>query len=385
MSSMALQWHWPAISHITTWEKTHHLWSWIFQRAHLSSFLIIMPLCPTLMSMLVMSPCPPYLMAKADQCLVTVLIQGYLRLQHVCQVVLGNATELPTTPVTYSGFFSHSQQPEDIKPRSTVGVFPIFFEKAASMAMQKHAILMAKKAIEFVNPGQVPVIVGDCPLYALQKKCQWKYPDEVGESKMVCFMGFLHVEIVSQECGGNLLAGSWWDLMFFQAKDFTSGVTVSILGGKHVKRTRYAYQLTLVWLHALRVQAYNEYCQEEWGPHVSMEMWEKNLAGKSLTICYWTTMRDYLLTNYRFVRGQRMGDWPLTLSACDELCPWFFTFGHTNSARWMPVFLKDMACLPETHPSIYNAFMEGKFVVQRGEKKLSHMALDQSQEHSIKF
>ena len=51
----------------------------------------------------------------------------------------------------------------------------------------------------------------------------------------------------------------------------------------------------------------------------------------------------------------------------------------------MPVFLEDMACLPETHPSIYNAFMEGKFVVQRGEKKFSLMALDQSQEHSIKF
>ena len=196
-------------------------------------------------------------------------------LQHVCQVVLGNATELSTTPVTYFGFFSHSQQPEDIKPRSTVGVFPIFYEKAASMAMQKHAMLMAKKATEFVNPVQVPVIVGDCPLYALQKKCQWKYPDEVGESKMVCFMGFLHVEMVSQDCGGNLLAGSGWDRMFFQAKVFTSGVTVSILGGKHVKRTRYAYQLTLAWLHALRVQAYNEYCQEEWGPHVSMEMWKK--------------------------------------------------------------------------------------------------------------
>ena len=79
MSSMALQWHWPAISHMTTWEKTHHLWNWIFQRARLSSFLIIMPLCPTLMSMLVTSPCPPYLMAKADQCLVTVWIQGYLK------------------------------------------------------------------------------------------------------------------------------------------------------------------------------------------------------------------------------------------------------------------------------------------------------------------
>ena len=80
-----------------------------------------------------------------------------------------------------------------------------------------------------------------------------------------------------------------------------------------------------------------------------------------------------------------MGNWPLTLTACDDLCPWFFAFGHTNYARWMPVFLKDMACLPETHPSVHEAFMEGKFVVQRSDKKFSLMALDQSQEHSIKF
>ena len=80
-----------------------------------------------------------------------------------------------------------------------------------------------------------------------------------------------------------------------------------------------------------------------------------------------------------------MGDWQLTLSACEDLCPWFFAFGRTNYARWMPVFLKDMSALPETHPSVHNAFMEGKFAVQRSDKKFSTMALDQSQEHSIKF
>ena len=46
--------------------------------------------------------------------------------------------------------------------------------------------------------------------------------------------------------------------------------------------------------------------------------------------------------------------------------------------------MKDMAFLPETHPSVHEGFMEGKFVVQRNDK-FSLMALDQSQEHSIKF
>ena len=49
----------------------------------------------------------------------------------------------------------------------------------------------------------------------------------------------------------------------------------------------------------------------------------------------------------------------------------------------MPVFLKDMARLPEVHPTVHAAFMEGSFVVHRGDKKASLMALDQSQENSI--
>ena len=114
-------------------------------------------------------------------------------------------------PVTYSGFYSHGQHAEDIRPRATVGVFPIFEEKASTMAMQKHEMLVVKKSIDFINPCQIPVIVGDYPLYAQQKKCQWVYPDEVGESKMVSFMNLLHIEMTSQECGEKLLAGSGWE------------------------------------------------------------------------------------------------------------------------------------------------------------------------------
>ena len=63
--------------------------------------------------------------------------------------------------------------------------------------------------------------------------------------------------------------------MFPHAKIFTPGVATSLLGGRHVKHTRYSYQLTLAWLHILKVQAYNKYCQGSYGPHESKDMWEK--------------------------------------------------------------------------------------------------------------
>ena len=102
-------------------------------------------------------------------------------LNHLHNVITEKDEKLQEMPVTYSGFFSHGQCTEDVRPRATVGVFPIFYEKASTMAMQKHSMVVVKKAIEFVNPGQVPVIEGDCPLYAQQKKCLWAYPNEVGE------------------------------------------------------------------------------------------------------------------------------------------------------------------------------------------------------------
>ena len=46
MSSIALPWHWPAISHMTKLEKARHLSSWIFLRGNISSSLLVVPLCP---------------------------------------------------------------------------------------------------------------------------------------------------------------------------------------------------------------------------------------------------------------------------------------------------------------------------------------------------
>ncbi len=39
------------------------------------------------------------------------------------------------------------------------------------------------QAIEFFNPGQIPVTAVDAPLYAIAELMQWKWPDTHGEDK----------------------------------------------------------------------------------------------------------------------------------------------------------------------------------------------------------
>ena len=194
------------------------------------------------------------------------------RLKHMHKVLAGKQGELQDIPMTCSGFFARVAIMLDQGPVWVFFLLLLFLRKSSINGNAKTCNVYVKKATSFVNPVQIPVIVVDCPLYAIQKKCQRRYPQEVGESEMVCMMGFLHIEMASQECGGSLLAGSVWDRMFTQPKIVTPGVSASLLGGKHVTRTRYAYQLTLAWLHMLKLQAYAEHCQLIWGPHETMDM-----------------------------------------------------------------------------------------------------------------
>ena len=72
------------------------------------------------------------------------------------------------------------------------------------------------------------------------------------------------------------------------------------------------------------------------------------------------------------------------VQVCDELCNWFHALDHTNYARWLPVHVRDMVMLSDTHPEVYDKFMKGNFVVQKSGKKFSLIAKDQAHEQSNK-
>ena len=83
----------------------------------------------------------------------------------------------------------------------------------------------------------------------------------------MCMLGMLHTEMTMQECGGQLMNGSGWENMFHMAGIFPPGVAKSLLGGSHIKRTRTIYMLTVVWLHILEDQAYQQYLDRSIAPY----------------------------------------------------------------------------------------------------------------------
>ncbi len=70
-------------------------------------------------------------------------------------------------------------------------LLPLLVEKTTAMA--RHVMIVLKHATEYLNPGQIPVMFGDHPLYAKMKLLQLEESDIFGE---VCVMlGDLHIEM----------------------------------------------------------------------------------------------------------------------------------------------------------------------------------------------
>ena len=65
--------------------------------------------------------------------------------------------------------------------------------------------LVVKRAVQHLNPGQIPVLAADQPLYALAKHVQWTWPDTHGEDHFVIMFGGLHIEMAMLQLLGDCL------------------------------------------------------------------------------------------------------------------------------------------------------------------------------------
>jgi hypothetical protein len=231
---------------------------------------------------------------------------------------------------------------------------------------------------ETLNSGQTPVLGADQPLYAIAKQLQWSFPDKVGEDKLVVMMGALHIEDKMHQMMGKLLRDSGWSNILTQAQVLTSGRAQSVLDEHHIKRTRYAHQVSVMALYLLRQTSYSEYCSSVQGPPESLVMWSVKSKTHNPQFKFWSMIIDLELLVCRFIRSLHKGDFLLYVQVCNELCSWFHVLDHTNYARWLPVHVRDMVQLSERHPQVYSEFLKGNFVVQRSLHKFSLIGKDRA-------
>ena len=76
-------------------------------------------------------------------------------------------------PITWAAFHSVAQQDSDFGV-TIISLLPLFPDDSKSVAMIRHSMDVIQRAVEFLNPGQVPVFTVDQPLFAIAKRIQWQ-------------------------------------------------------------------------------------------------------------------------------------------------------------------------------------------------------------------
>ena len=66
-------------------------------------------------------------------------------------------------------FKSSLQSDDNEKPRANIGIVPLFPDKAASVPIVKHSLLLGKSLTNYLNPSQTPMEGMDHLIYAVRK------------------------------------------------------------------------------------------------------------------------------------------------------------------------------------------------------------------------
>ena len=144
-----------------------------------------------------------------------------------------------------------------------------------SVVMIRHSMDVVKKAVGILNPGQVPIITMDQPLYVIAIQIQWSWPESHGEDHFVVMFGGFHIDMAALKMLGKLLEGSGWTGALVQAGVASPGTADSFLKESHVTRTRRVHQVTASSLYILLQSAYVKYYNELEESHniMTLEDW----------------------------------------------------------------------------------------------------------------
>ena len=208
-----------------------------------------------------------------------------------------------------------------------------------------------KRAVEHLNPGQVPVLTVYQPLFAIAKIIQWELPESYGEDKFVVLLGGLHIEMATLAILGDFLYGSGWTNVLTQAGIATPGTADSFLKGAHVIRTRHAHHVTSSALSIMLRTAYDTYCLDT-SESLPFDDWCVKQVEASPQFHYWYMVMHLECLMLVSVRSIREGNFPIYIIALRALAPWFFALDHTHYSRWVPVHIRAMTTLHERLPDI---------------------------------
>lgn len=269
---------------------------------------------------------------------------------------------------------SHQPQPNELP--AITALLPLFVEKADSAAMVKHGMSIIQNITQFLNPGQIPILACDCPIFAMCKYTQWKFPTTHGENLMVIMFGGLHLEKALWTVLGDVLEASGWIDALTESGIATAGTAQSFLTVSHITRTRHAHQVSALALENLQQEAFNAATGTDTDDEKAFDSWKMSMTEKSPTFQYWDLVLRLEKTVLILVRAHRENNFQLYREVLDSLMGMFFALDHYNYSRWVSVHIRDMNSLPVG----VQEDLEKHWVVVKGSRRFSAIPIDQAHE-----
>ena len=130
--------------------------------------------------------------------------------------------------ISWAAYHASKLPEPDILPSSNA-MLPLFAGEASTPSMLRHSFEVIQEAVHHVNPGQIPVITVDQPLFAKMKQIQWSMDRLYGEDKFVPLLGGLHTEMTCFKVLGHWLEGSGWVEALKEVEIATIGIAESFL------------------------------------------------------------------------------------------------------------------------------------------------------------
>ena len=233
-----------------------------------------------------------------------------------------------------------------VDPTAIIAMLPLFLEKADTPAMIMHGMDLLIEITDYLNPGQIPVLACDCPIFPKCKCIQWKYPEKYGEDKLIIMFDGLHLEKGLWIALGDLLVSSGWTDGLVDADVATSGTADSFLKCTQITRTRHVHQLTVLALSVLQKNA-SDLLSKDSSFHDSFDEWRVKMIKKSPTFLYWDMVLRIEVLVLIFIRAHRERNFLLYCETLEALMFIFFAVHHYYYSRWASVHLRDMKSLPE--------------------------------------
>lgn len=275
--------------------------------------------------------------------------------------------------VTWAAYHASKQLPDTENQPARTALLPLFHEKADSPAMIKHAMNILKSITQYLNPGQIPVLACDCPIFANSKYIQWKWPANYGEDKIIIMFGGLHLEKAMWTALGDLLSHSGWTNALTDSGISSAGTSDSFLKSSHITRSRHAHQLTALALSKLQIEAYNQNQKQD---GESFHTWREDMIRKSPTFQFWDLVLQTEIEILIFIRAHRTKDFDLYVESLKDLMFLFFALDHYNYSRWVSVHVRDMESLS---PEFRDDFQK-YWVVNKTCHRFSAIPIDQVHE-----